>query len=554
MHIGGISTQRLTRFFGLAIAMSSIAAALGAQPAAASPGPGRIITGFTVISGGDANITCPRGFEKNQTDLNHGSGGDYVYACERYGNDAARGISELYVQSPYHPDQPECQAEDQALPTDLESGVNQYDIEGHAALYFCVHRPNTIGGSARELFHPEGWRYYAQPFNKLLADVQFIEFSGTDMPKCVTTSCVAVNPVEAITSYLADGRTIDPYCQSRFGAEYHPLFRDWEYHGGGDIGQPVPQDAKVVTLNLRIGAPLIYACGRYVDADQIDTTPPQLIFKGNTFNYTVDQTVAITCDALDQPGSPTEVVSRVPAANIDCPNSNGPAYTFGLGTHMVNATATDLAGNVAHDATQFTVNVTSTTLCKLSQQLLGRDLPHATQACSLLSQAEQAPNDDTRINLLRQYEAALKTTALDASQIAALSNFAEALAPATINDTASALMYRGNGWGYYPDRPASFGNIQNDVHATMTDGDSVSLVFFGTGIEYITELSDGYGLVDVYLDGKLDKTVDANVPGVSGEGGQVLYKSPALPRTQHVISLVKRSGVYMLFDAFSVTP
>ena len=41
------------------------------------------------------------------------------------------------------------------------------------------------------------------------------------------------------------------------------------------------------------------------------------------------------------------------------------------------------------------------------------------------------------------------------------------VAPATtVNDTDPAIAYSGSGWGYYPSRPSSLGDLGNDVHAT----------------------------------------------------------------------------------------
>lgn len=91
-----------------------------------------------------------------------------------------------------------------------------------------------------------------------------------------------------------------------------------------------------------------------------------------------------------------------------------------------------------------------------------------------------------------------------------------------VNDTDAGLQYSGAGWGYYPGRPGSFQDLQNDVHATLTNGDAVSYTFTGTGIAYVSEKSDGYGLVDVYLDGQFQQTVDANAAGVHNQGNQVL--------------------------------
>jgi hypothetical protein len=126
--------------------------------------------------------------------------------------------------------------------------------------------------------------------------------------------------------------------------------------------------------------------------------------------------------------------------------------------------------------------------------------------------------------------------------------------PLSVNDTDANLQYSGSGWGYYPGRPASFQDTQNDVHATLNNGDSVSYTFTGTGVSYVSEKSDGYGLVDVYLDGQFQQTVDANAAGVHNLGNQVLFSKTGLPTGQHTLKLVKNSGVYMLLGALVVNP
>jgi hypothetical protein len=121
-----------------------------------------------------------------------------------------------------------------------------------------------------------------------------------------------------------------------------------------------------------------------------------------------------------------------------------------------------------------------------------------------------------------------------------------------INDTDSALVYSGSGWFESTGRPATFNDLNNDVHATSNNGDAVSYTFTGTGISYVSEQSDGYGQVDVYLDGVLQDTIDANVPNVHNAGGQVLYGITDLAAGQHTLKLVKKSGAYMLLDALTV--
>ena len=123
----------------------------------------------------------------------------------------------------------------------------------------------------------------------------------------------------------------------------------------------------------------------------------------------------------------------------------------------------------------------------------------------------------------------------------------------TVNDTDPGLQYSGSAWGYYPGRPGSFQDVHNDVHATLNNGDAVSYTFTGSGISYVSEKSDGYGLVDVYLDGQFQVTVDANAAGVHNLGNQVLFSKTGLSAGQHTLRLVKKSGVYMLLDALLVT-
>ena len=101
-----------------------------------------------------------------------------------------------------------------------------------------------------------------------------------------------------------------------------------------------------------------------------------------------------------------------------------------------------------------------------------------------------------------------------------------------VNDSDPRLVYSGSSWSSYKNRPTSVYDIQNDVHATTNTGDAVSYTFSGTGVTYISEKSDGYGLVDVYLDGALQTTVDANAPGVHNLGSQVLFNASGLSAGQ----------------------
>ncbi|MHB1097703.1 MAG: hypothetical protein ACYC3F_16210 [Gemmatimonadaceae bacterium] len=92
---------------------------------------------------------------------------------------------------------------------------------------------------------------------------------------------------------------------------------------------------------------------------QRDATKPVIGYAGNAGSYTVEQTVAITCSA-------TDVMSGLDSST--CANVNGAAYTFAIGANSYSASAQDNAGNTNAASTQFTVQVTSGSLCSLVER------------------------------------------------------------------------------------------------------------------------------------------------------------------------------------------
>ncbi len=87
-----------------------------------------------------------------------------------------------------------------------------------------------------------------------------------------------------------------------------------------------------------------------------DATKPMINFAGNAGTYTVAQSVNIGCSATD---------SMSGIASSDCPGASGDAYTFGVGTTTLNASALDKAGNSNSATTSFNVTVTSGSVCEL---------------------------------------------------------------------------------------------------------------------------------------------------------------------------------------------
>lgn len=101
---------------------------------------------------------------------------------------------------------------------------------------------------------------------------------------------------------------------------------------------------------------------------RVDKTLPTVTYTGNAGTYTVDQTVAITCTAVDPPNANGTAASGL--ASTTCANVNAPAYTFPLGPNTLSASATDVAGNIGMGSTTFTVQVTTGSLCALTVQLI----------------------------------------------------------------------------------------------------------------------------------------------------------------------------------------
>jgi len=118
-----------------------------------------------------------------------------------------------------------------------------------------------------------------------------------------------------------------------------------------------------------------------------------------------------------------------------------------------------------------------------------------------------------------------------------------------VNDTDPAITYTGS-WSSSSGR--GLGDLYNDVHATTTNGDSVSYTFTGTGIDVLSETNSDEGGIDVYIDGAKVQSVSAS--GSSRLAQQVVASVSGLTKGQHTIKLVKTGGTSMLLDGFTVVP
>ena len=95
----------------------------------------------------------------------------------------------------------------------------------------------------------------------------------------------------------------------------------------------------------------------------IDGVKPVITFSGNVGSYSVDQQVSIACSA-------TDATSGI--ATSSCPGASGDAYTFGVGSSTLNASATDKAGNQHAASTSFTVTVNAGNICELVKRWVNK--------------------------------------------------------------------------------------------------------------------------------------------------------------------------------------
>lgn len=90
----------------------------------------------------------------------------------------------------------------------------------------------------------------------------------------------------------------------------------------------------------------------------VDGTPPDVTYSG-ALAYDIGDMVNVTCSA-------TDATSGV--ASSTCANATGPAWSYGIGSHSLSATATDKVGNVGNGSATFVVTASYDATCALIQQ------------------------------------------------------------------------------------------------------------------------------------------------------------------------------------------
>jgi hypothetical protein len=93
------------------------------------------------------------------------------------------------------------------------------------------------------------------------------------------------------------------------------------------------------------------------------------------------------------------------------------------------------------------------------------------------------------------------------------------------------------------------GYFDNDMHVSQKVGEWAEFSFIGTGVKWIGAKNDNHGDADVYIDGKLDATVNSTAPTFLMQ--QELYTKTGLPLGPHTMKIVIKSPNYVDFDAFA---
>jgi hypothetical protein len=118
-----------------------------------------------------------------------------------------------------------------------------------------------------------------------------------------------------------------------------------------------------------------------------------------------------------------------------------------------------------------------------------------------------------------------------------------------VNDSSSAITYTGT-WTQSTGRGA--GDLNDDVHFTTTNGNSVSHTFTGTGIDVLGPKGSSGGNFDVHVDNVLIGRFNANAAAYTPQS--VVYSARHLASGSHTIRLTKVDGTHLQLDGFRVVP
>jgi beta-galactosidase GanA len=155
----------------------------------------------------------------------------------------------------------------------------------------------------------------------------------------------------------------------------------------------------------------------------------------------------------------------------------------------------------------------------------------ATDNPDVAAMARANPDDGTQFIYLRQADA---TSTATVSTHLALN--ADASAGYTYDDTSTALTYTGDWTHAGPTSGYTTGDYDSTESWSQETGDSMTVTFTGTAVQWIGPKNTNGGIADVYIDGSQVATVDTYSP--AGKlFQQVLYSATGLAPGSHTLTI-----------------
>ncbi|MFC6080277.1 hypothetical protein [Sphaerisporangium aureirubrum] len=130
----------------------------------------------------------------------------------------------------------------------------------------------------------------------------------------------------------------------------------------------------------------------------------------------------------------------------------------------------------------------------------------------------------------------------------------------TAPHTHGPIAYQGTSWFYAPNR-STYGDYQDDLHATAARDDSATVTFVGTGLSYIGERVETVGEFEVSMGTPpvLLEKVNAHdpAPEPTPKAQQVLWSKTDLPYGEHTVTFknvapADATNKVMAVDAFDL--
>ncbi|HVC84312.1 MAG TPA: carboxypeptidase-like regulatory domain-containing protein [Solirubrobacteraceae bacterium] len=124
------------------------------------------------------------------------------------------------------------------------------------------------------------------------------------------------------------------------------------------------------------------------------------------------------------------------------------------------------------------------------------------------------------------------------------------------NDNSGALNY-SSGWTHASGQSWTSGDYNNDETYSNTAGNTMTVTFTGTSVQWLAPYAGNHGYAKVYLDGTLVSTVDTYASPTTFRN--VAYSASGLTNTSHTLRIVVKgthdgssSGTYVSIDEIIV--